>query len=193
MKRVMHPGIFRVVRAAGALRLATLGVLAWSVLALSGCGADDYAPAPPSLEWNRQKYGAEPAHRPLSAVAITTEAGWVVAREKFAEPAGVAVAEPAPCTTHLRIGGMDCGDCQRLVADELGMVAGIRQARISQPDGSAGGASIPSRQSLLAGKSQAANSQSEPEAVVEYDPGRVNPKQIEGTISSLGLLPEPIP
>jgi copper chaperone CopZ len=189
----MHPSSLRLVRDAGAFRLAALGVLGLLVVSLSGCGPDDYAPAPPSLEWNRQKYGVEPAHRPLSTVAVTTEVGWVVAREKAPAPAGNSAGSPAYCTAHLRIGGMDCGDCQHLVADELGMVAGVRQARISQPGASAARASNSSREGLLAGASQAGDSQSQPEAVVEYDPSKVSPKQIEGTISSLGLLPERLP
>ncbi len=70
---------------------------------------------------------------------------------------------------------MDCGNCQQLVANELGRVDGVREARISQPD--------------LSGSPQANNSAFQPEAVVEYDPGKVNPKQIEGTIAALGLWP----
>ena len=163
--------------------LATLTVFGLSVLLLGACGPSGDNPSPPSVEWNPQKYGPEPAHRPLSAVAVTTEAGWVVAREKPPVPAPSAAATnpPAICTAHLRIGGMDCGDCQHLVADELGKLVGVRQARISQP----------AAEDLVAGK--ASTSQSPPEAVVEYDPGKVTPKQIEGTISNLGLWPKPLP
>jgi copper chaperone CopZ len=174
----MHRVNLRFIRRAVTFWLTALGVLGSLLLSLSACGPDGPASAPPSLEWNRQEYGAEPAHRPLSAVVITTEAGWVVAREKASVPAATPAVALVYCTAHLRIGGMDCGDCQHLVADQLGMVAGIRQARISQPD---------------AGRSQPGSSQLQPEAVVEYDPGKVNPKQIAGTISGLGLLPQPLP
>ncbi len=176
--------------------LAGLLVLAVVVLCLSGCGEDAYSPAPPSLEWDARKYGPEPAHRPLSTVTISQEPGWIVAREKAsAAPSPAAdqpAAAPAYCTAHLRIGGMDCGDCPRLVANELGMVVGVRQARISEPDGFANQGSGPSRASLLSKPPQDSSSQAEPEAVVVYDQSKVNPKQIEGTISSLGLWPKQI-
>jgi copper chaperone CopZ len=123
------------------------------------------------VEWDAKKYGPKPAHRPLSEVAVVNEGGWVVAREMANGPAN----SPPSCTAHLRIGGMDCGSCQQLVADELGKVDGVREARISQPD--------------LSSQPQADNSAFQPEAVVEYDPAKVNPKQIEGTISAIGLWP----
>jgi copper chaperone CopZ len=175
----MHLANFRFFGGAATYDLATCGALGLLVLSLTACGPEAFAPAPPSLEWNHQEYGPEPAHRPLSTVVITTEAGWVVAREKTPVPATASGGAPVYCTAHLRIGGVDCGDCQRLIADQLGMVAGIRQARISQPD---------------AGRPpQPGSSQWQPEAVVDYDPAKVNPKQIAGTISSLGLLPQPLP
>ncbi len=117
----------------------------------------------------------------------------MVAREKAPVPAGAPAATPASSTARLRIGGVDCGDCQRLVADELGMVVGVRQVRISRPDPSAGQGSDSGKASLSAEESQERITRSQPEAFVDYDPGKVNPRQIAGTISSLGLLPTPLP
>ena len=63
--------------------LATLvGAAAMTLAALVGCGPDASSPPVPSVEWNQQKYGQPPEKRPLSAVEITTEQSWVVAREK---------------------------------------------------------------------------------------------------------------
>ena len=61
---------------------------------------------------------------------------------------------------------MDCGDCQHLVADELGRLSGVHLARVRQ---------------------------SPPETVVEYDPTKLDAKQIEGTVAGLGLWPKPLP
>jgi copper chaperone CopZ len=152
-----------------------LGALGFLALSVGGCGPGDHSPSPPSLEWDAMKYGLQPAHRPLSAVAVVDEGGWVVAREMAHGPGNPPAVSRASCTARLRISGMDCGNCQQLVANELGRVDGVREARISQPD--------------LSGSPQANNSAFQPEAVVEYDPGKVNPKQIEGTIAALGLWP----
>ena len=113
------------------MRHVACAALVLSMFVVSGCGPGSDAPTPPTLDWNQQKYGTEPTRRPLSTVEITTEVGWVTAREKasIATPAG----SPATCTAHWRIGGMDCGDCQHLVADELGKLAGVHRARVSQP------------------------------------------------------------
>lgn len=117
------------------------------------------------MEWNQQKYGPAPQRRPLSAVNITTDQRWVVASEKSSATPSAA---PPPLTgkVHLVIGGMDCGDCQHLVVNELGKLSGVRQARVSQ---------------------------SPAESVVEYDPDKVTDKQIEGTVAGLGLWPEVLP
>ena len=176
-----HPN-FSSWRGVRTVRRAAFTALGLSTLALGGCGPGSDAPTPPSVEWNQQKYGPEPAHRALSSVAVTTEAGWVVARETV--PAPATANPPVTSTAHLRIGGMDCGDCQRLVANELGKVVGVRQARISQPP-------LPAAEESTEGK--VTSSQVPPEAVVEYDPSKVSPKQIEGTISNLGLWPKPLP
>lgn len=153
-----------------------LGALGFLALSLSGCGPGGNGPSPPSLEWDAKKYGLEPKHRPLSAVAVVDEGGWVVAREMAPGPVNAPAGSRASCTTHLRISGIECGNCQQVVASELGKVDGVREARISRPD--------------LSSPSPANNSAFQPEAVVEYDPGKVNPKQIEGTISALGLWPK---
>ena len=95
------------------------GVAALTLTALGGCGPDAGSPTPPSVEWNQQKYGAAPERRPLSAVEVTTENTWVVAREKASAlaPPSVATAPPKAGVVHYRIGGMDCGDCQHLIAN----------------------------------------------------------------------------
>lgn len=140
---------------------------AMTLFALVGCGPGGGSLPIPSVEWDQQKYGKPPEKRPLSAVEITTEQSWVVAREKTASP-GPALpgAAKTTCTARVGIGGMDCGDCQRLVADELGRLSGVRLARVRQ---------------------------SPPETVVEYDPAKLDAKQIEGTVARLGLWPKPLP
>ena len=143
------------------------GAAAVALVALGGCGPGEGSSPIPSVEWNQQKYGHPPEKRPLSAVEITTEKTWVVAREK-AVPAATAAPEgpKTTCTARVGIGGMDCGDCQHLVANELGKLSGVRLARVSQ---------------------------SPPETVVEYDPAKLDAKQIEGTVAGLGLWPKPLP
>lgn len=150
------------------VRTATLGVTAaMALVTLGGCGPEANSPPAPSVEWNQQKYGKPPEKRPLSAVEITTEKTWVVAREKNAPAAAASPGAPkTTCTARVGIGGMDCGDCQHLVADELGRLSGVRLARVSQ---------------------------SPPETVVEYDPTKLDAKQIEGTVAGLGLWPKPLP
>ena len=149
-------------------KILRAGAAALTLAVLGGCGPDASSPVPPSVEWNQQKYGQAPEKRPLSGVEITTEKTWVVAREKAAaNPSSTAPAAPAPASVvHYRIGGMDCGDCQHLVANELGKLSGVRLARVSQ---------------------------SPPETVVEYDPAKLDAKQIEGTVAGLGLRPKPLP
>ena len=70
-----------------------------------------------------------------------------------AEATAPAAPPTLPGVIRYRIGGMDCGDCQHLVATELGKLSGVRLARVSQ---------------------------SPPETVVEYDPAKLDAKQIEG-------------
>ena len=144
------------------------GAAALTLAALGGCGPDPGSPVPPSVEWNQQKYGQGPEKRPLSGVEITTEKTWVVAREKpsAGTPPTAAASPSTASVVRYRIGGMDCGDCQHLVANELGKLSGMRLARVSQ---------------------------SPPETVVEYDPAKLTDKQIEGTVAGLGLWPQPLP
>ena len=160
MKTTINFASARVILLAGAaaLTLATLG----------GCGPDAGSPVPPSVEWNQQKYGRAPERRPLSGVEIATDQTWVVAREKplVDTPPNAAAPPSAVSVVHYQIGGMDCGDCQHLVANELGKLSGVRLARVSQ---------------------------SPPETVVEYDPAKLDAKQIEGTVAGLGLWPKPLP
>ena len=100
-------------------------------------------------------------------VQITTEQTWVVARGKAAPAAAASPGGPkTTCTARVGIGGMDCGDCQHLVADELRRLSGVRLARVRW---------------------------SPPETVVEYDPAKLDSKQIEGTVAGLGLWPKPLP
>lgn len=146
-----------------ARRLAFAGWGATALL-LGGCDPAVESPPIPSVEWNQQKFGPAPERRPLSTLDVTADHNWVVAREKV--PAAATLKLPVARTVHLGIGGMDCGDCQHLVANELGRLSGVRQARVSQAP---------------------------PETVVEYDPGKLTDRQIEGAISSLGLQPKLFP
>lgn len=161
MKSSLHPFVCS---APTLVRWPVFTACGMVALLLGGCGPATRPSPVPTVEWNQQKYGATPERRSLSAVNITTDKGWVVARQK--DSAAPAANPPTIRTSHLGVGGMDCGDCQHLIANELGKLAGVRQARVSQ---------------------------SPPETVVEYDPGKLTDKQIEGTVAGLGLWPKPLP
>lgn len=134
------------------MRKLSLTLLA---LSLAACGRS--AVSPPA----REDYGPPPARRSLEAVRITSEDSHVVAREKTPPAAGVARA-----SARFHLGGVDCGSCAPILAVELGQLAGVREARVSQTT---------------------------PEAVVEFDPERLTPRQVLGAIARTGLHPKELP
>ena len=108
----------------------------------------------------REDYGPPPARRGLDQVQIAAENGFVVAREKAPPDAGNAVPR---ATARYHLGGVDCGSCAPTVALALGQLAGVREARVSQ---------------------------TVPEATVEFDPARLNARQVLGAIARTGLHPK---
>lgn len=122
-----------------------------AVLTLAACGQADVKTATA-----REDYGPPPARRSLDHVRIAAENGFVVAREKT--PLQVATR-----TARFRLGGVDCGSCAPLVAMELGQVAGVREARVSQ---------------------------TVPVATVEFDPARLTARQVLAAIARTGLHPK---
>ena len=68
----------------------------------------------------------------------------------------------ARATARFHLGGVDCGSCAPTVALALGQLAGVREARVSQ---------------------------TVPEATVEFDPARLNARQVLGAIARTGLHP----
>jgi copper chaperone CopZ len=148
------------------MRFAMLLLEGILLFSFTGCGPNGSTSSLRTTNWNLPEYGPEPERQSLSKVEVSTEKSWIVARERDAVPSRTSVNSPKVCTAHFHVGGMDCGDCQRLVVDEVASLAGVRQARVSQ---------FP------------------PETVVEYDSSRLSAKQIEGTLSTMGLWPKPLP
>lgn len=69
-------------------------------------------------------------------------------------------------TARFHLGGVDCGSCAPALAMELGQIAGVREARVSQ---------------------------TVPEATVEFDPARLSARQVLGAIARTGLHPKEQP